>query len=114
MAGCLFCQIIARERPASFVHEDDRLVAINDINPQAPLHVLIIPRRHIATLNDLVAEDAGLVGDLVRQAAAIAKDRGYAERGYRALLNCNREAGQSVYHVHLHLLAGRRLGWPPG
>lgn len=114
MAGCLFCQIIARERPASFVHEDDRLVAINDINPQAPLHVLIIPRRHIATLNDLAAEDAGLVGDLVRRAAAIAKDRGYAERGYRTLLNCNREAGQSVYHVHLHLLAGRRLGWPPG
>ena len=96
------------------MHEDDRLVAIDDINPQAPLHVLIIPRRHIATLNDLVAEDAGLVGDLVRQAAAIAKDRGYAERGYRALLNCNREAGQSVYHIHLHLLAGRRLGWPPG
>jgi histidine triad (HIT) family protein len=114
MAGCLFCQIIARERPASFVYEDDRMVAINDINPQAPLHVLIIPRRHIATLNDLIAEDTGLVGDLVRRAAAIANDKGYAERGYRILLNCNREAGQSVYHIHLHLLAGRRLGWPPG
>jgi histidine triad (HIT) family protein len=114
MAGCLFCQIIARERPASFVHEDDRLVAINDINPQAPLHVLVMPRRHIATLNDLVEEDAGLVGDLVRRAAVIAKDKGYAERGYRTLLNCNREAGQSVYHIHLHLLAGRRFGWPPG
>src|SRR5512139_2228671 len=114
MARCLFCQIIARERPASFVYEDDRLVAINDINPQAPLHVLVIPRRHIPTLNDLAAEDAGLVGDLVRRAAAIAKEKGYAERGYRTLLNCNREAGQSVYHIHLHLLAGRRLGWPPG
>jgi len=114
MAGCLFCQIIARERPALFVYEDDRLVAINDINPQAPLHVLVIPRRHIATLNDLAAEDAGLVGDLVRRAAAVAKEKGYAERGYRTLLNCNREAGQSIYHIHLHLLAGRRFGWPPG
>ncbi len=114
MAGCLFCQIIARERPASFVYEDDRLVAINDINPQAPLHVLVIPRRHSATLNELTPEDAGLVGDLVRRAAAVAKEKGYAERGYRTLLNCNREAGQSVYHIHLHLLAGRRFGWPPG
>jgi len=114
MAGCLFCQIIARERPASFVYEDDRLVAINDINPQAPLHVLVIPRRHIPTLNDVAAEDASLVGDLVRRAAAIAREKGYAERGYRTLLNCNREAGQSIYHIHLHLLAGRRLGWPPG
>jgi histidine triad (HIT) family protein len=114
MSTCLFCAIIAGERPASIVYEDDELVAIDDIRPQAPMHVLVIPRRHIATLNDLSAEDSRLVGGMVRRAAAIAAERGYAERGYRALFNCNREAGQSVFHIHLHVLGGRRLGWPPG
>jgi histidine triad (HIT) family protein len=114
MATCLFCGIIARERTASIVYEDEELIAIDDINPQAPMHVLIMPRRHIATLNDLSDADTGLVGAMVRRATTIARDRGYAERGYRTLFNCNREAGQSVFHIHLHLLGGRRLGWPPG
>ncbi len=114
MSPCLFCSIIARERPASIVYEDDEMMAIDDINPQAPMHVLIMPRRHIASLNDLSEGDAGLVGTMIRRAAAIARERGYAERGYRTLFNCNREAGQSVFHIHLHLLGGRRLGWPPG
>jgi len=111
---CLFCKIIAREIPASIVHEDETTIAIRDINPQAPLHVLIVPRRHIATLNDLSVEDDALVGSLFRRAAAIAREHGYHERGYRTVFNCNREAGQTVFHVHLHLLAGRALGWPPG
>lgn len=114
MPTCLFCSIIARERPASTVYEDDEMIAIDDINPQAPMHVLIMPRRHIATLNDLSDGDAALVGTMIRRAAAIARQRGYADRGYRTLFNCNREAGQSVFHIHLHLLGGRRLGWPPG
>ena len=112
--SCLFCRIIAGERPARIVYEDERMVAIEDINPQAPMHVLVIPRRHIATLNDLTEADAGLAGAMVVRAAAIARDRGCADRGYRTLFNCNREAGQSVFHIHLHLLGGRRLGWPPG
>ena len=112
--SCLFCRIAAGEIPSSMVYEDDRVIAFNDINPQAPLHVLIVPRKHIATLNDLQAEDDGLVGEMIRRAGAIAADRGYAERGYRTVFNCNAEAGQTVFHIHLHLLAGRGLGWPPG
>jgi len=114
MSSCLFCRVIAGEAPASIIYQDDRLVAINDVNPQAPTHVLIIPRRHIATLNDLTPEDDGLVGEMFRRAAAIARQRGIADRGYRTLFNCNREAGQSIFHIHLHLVGGRRLGWPPG
>ena len=112
--SCLFCRIIAGEIPSSKVYEDDEVFAFNDINPQAPLHVLIVPKRHIATVNDLAPGDDALVGTLVRRAAAIAAEKGYAERGYRSVFNCNAEAGQTVFHVHLHLLAGRRLGWPPG
>ena len=112
--SCLFCRIIAGEIPSSKVFEDADLFAFNDINPQAPLHVLIVPRKHIATTNDLTAEDEALVGKLVRRAAAIAKEKGLDQRGYRTLLNCNAEAGQTVFHIHLHLLAGRHLGWPPG
>ena len=112
--SCLFCRIISGEIPASKVYDDDEVFAFNDINPQAPLHVLIVPKRHIATVNDLVRGDEALVGTLVRRAGAIAADNGYAERGYRTVFNCNAEAGQTVFHVHLHLLAGRRLGWPPG
>jgi histidine triad (HIT) family protein len=114
MSSCPFCRVIAGEASASVVYEDERLVAINDVNPQAPTHVLIIPRRHIATLNDLTPEDDGLVGEMFRRAAAIARQRGIADRGYRTLFNCNREAGQSIFHIHLHLVGGRRLGWPPG
>jgi histidine triad (HIT) family protein len=112
--SCLFCRVAAGEIPASKVYEDADVLAFNDINPQAPLHVLIIPKRHIATTNDLAESDQALVGQLVRRAAAIAAEKGYADRGYRTVFNCNAEAGQTVFHIHLHLLAGRHLGWPPG
>ena len=111
---CLFCKIAAGQIPASLVHQDDELIAFKDINPQAPLHVLIIPRRHIPTLNDLTPADDALVGAMFRRAAALAAEHGYAERGYRAVFNCNQAAGQTVFHVHLHVLAGRSLSWPPG
>ncbi|HXH05627.1 MAG TPA: histidine triad nucleotide-binding protein [Vicinamibacterales bacterium] len=114
MPECLFCRIANRELPASIVYEDDRLVAFDDINPQAPMHVLVIPRRHIATLNDLRPEDDGLVGELVRRGAAIARQRGHADAGFRTVFNCNAGAGQSVWHIHLHVLGGRRFAWPPG
>ena len=112
--SCLFCRIAAGEIPASKVYEDADVLAFNDINPQAPLHVLIVPKRHIATINDVAESDQALVGQLVRRAAAIAAEEGYADRGYRTVFNCNAEAGQTVFHIHLHLLAGRGLGWPPG
>ena len=112
--SCLFCRIIAGEIPSSKVFEDADLFAFNDINPQAPLHVLIVPKKHIATTSDLTGDDDALVGKLVRRAAALAKEKGFGERGYRTVLNCNAEAGQTVFHIHLHLLAGRHLGWPPG
>ncbi len=114
MSDCLFCKIIAGDIPSALVHQDDSLVAFKDINPQAPLHMLIVPRKHIASLNDLSAEDDALVGSMIRRAAALAKEPGYHERGYRTVLNTNREAGQTVFHIHLHLLAGRGLAWPPG
>ena len=111
---CLFCRIVAGEVPARIIHRDERVVAFHDVNPQAPLHVLVIPTRHIATLNDLGPDEDGVVGELVRRAAAIAADHGYAQRGFRTVLNCNADAGQSVFHIHLHLLAGRGFHWPPG
>ena len=114
MTDCLFCKIIAGEIPGTFVHQDDELVVLKDINPQAPLHVLVIPRTHIASLNDLKPEDDALVGSMFRRAAALAKEHGYDLRGYRTVFNTNREAGQTVFHIHLHVLAGRGLAWPPG
>jgi histidine triad (HIT) family protein len=114
MSDCLFCRIIAGEIPGTIVFQDETLVAFRDINPQAPLHVLIIPKRHIASLNDLSDADDALVGSMIRRAAALAKEHGYSEGGYRTVFNTNREAGQTVFHIHLHLLAGRRLTWPPG
>jgi histidine triad (HIT) family protein len=114
MTDCLFCRVVSGDVPASIVRENAELVAFKDINPQAPLHALIIPRRHIPSLNDLGEADDALVGRMLRLAASIAADAGYAERGYRTVFNCNRDAGQSVFHIHLHLLAGRGLGWPPG
>lgn len=113
MSDCLFCKIIAGEIPAK-IEEHDDLVVLTDINPQAPLHLLIVPRRHIPTLNDLTPAEDGLVGSMFRLAASLARQHGYAERGYRTVFNCNREAGQTVFHLHLHLLAGRAFGWPPG
>jgi histidine triad (HIT) family protein len=112
--SCLFCRVTAREVPATILHEDEDVVVIQDINPQAPLHALVIPRKHISTLNDLAEADDALVGAMFRRAAALAAERGFADRGYRTVFNCNREAGQSVYHIHLHVLGGRPLGWPPG
>ena len=114
MAECLFCKIVAGDIPGAIVYQDDQVVAFKDINPQAPMHVLIVPRRHIATLNDLAASDDGLVGDMVRRAAALAAERGYADGGYLTVFNCNADAGQTVFHIHLHVLGGRRLSWPPG
>jgi histidine triad (HIT) family protein len=111
---CLFCRIAAGEVPATKVYEDGRIVAFNDINPQAPMHVLVVPRAHVATLNDLAAEHDGLIGEMVRRGAAIAAERGYAARGFRTVFNCNAEAGQTVFHVHLHVLGGRAMSWPPG
>ena len=114
MSDCLFCGIVAGRIPAALVYQDDAVVAFRDINPQAPLHVLIVPRKHIATLNDLAPADDALVGSMFRAAAALAKEHGYDARGYRTVFNTNREAGQTVFHIHLHLLAGRGLTWPPG
>jgi histidine triad (HIT) family protein len=114
MPECLFCKIIAREIPASIVYEDDRVLAFNDINPQGPSHVLVVPKRHIATLNDLEPDDDPIVGELVRRAAAIANDRGISAGGFRTVFNTNRDAGQTVFHIHLHLIGGRSLAWPPG
>ena len=114
MSDCLFCRIVKREIPAKVLYEDDRLLAFEDINPQAPLHALIIPKTHIATLNDLVPEHDAIVGEMARRAAALAKERGFADRGYRTVFNANRDAGQTVFHIHLHVLGGRSFHWPPG
>jgi histidine triad (HIT) family protein len=114
MADCLFCKLIARKIPSAIVYEDDHVLAFNDINPQAPTHVLVIPKRHIASLNDLLPGDDQLVGELVRRAAAIAEARGISAAGFRTVFNTNRDAGQTVFHLHLHLLGGRGMAWPPG
>jgi histidine triad (HIT) family protein len=111
---CLFCRIAAKQIPADIVHEDDETIAFRDINPQAPTHLLIIPKEHIETLNDLEPSHDALVGRLVLRARALAASEAVDERGYRLVLNCLAEAGQSVYHVHLHLLGGRPMAWPPG
>lgn len=112
MSDCLFCKMVAGEIKPDVVFEDEHLLAFRDLHPQAPLHVLIVPKRHIANLNDL--DDAVLGGRLLQAAAAIAAQQGYAESGYRTLFNCNRDGGQTVHHLHLHLLAGRQMSWPPG
>lgn len=111
---CLFCRIVRRELPADIVRETDDLIAFNDVNPQAPRHVLVVPKAHIPTTNDLAAEEAPLVGRMVLLARDLAEDHEFAESGYRLVLNCNRHAGQSVWHVHLHILGGRFMHWPPG
>lgn len=114
MTDCLFCKIINKDIPASVVYEDDEVLGFNDINPQAPHHVLFIPKRHISTLNDLQDSDAALVGKLYLAARALTAKLGVAEDGYRTVMNCNRNAGQTVFHIHLHMLAGRAMHWPPG
>jgi histidine triad (HIT) family protein len=114
MSDCLFCKIISGDIPASKVYEDDDVLGFNDINPQAPHHVLFVPKRHISTLNDLEGEDATLVGKLYLAAKAHAANLGVAQEGYRTVMNCNALAGQTVFHIHLHMLAGRAMTWPPG
>ena len=114
MTDCLFCRMVKGEIKPDVVFEDDEVLAFRDLNPQAPLHVLVIPKRHIATLNDLEASHASLMGKMYLAARQVAQQEGLAERGYRTVINCNAEAGQSVYHVHLHVLAGRAMHWPPG
>ena len=114
MSDCLFCKIAAGEIPVEFVYEDDDVVAFRDINPQAPLHTLVVPRRHIPTLNDLQPDDAELVGRMYLAAQRVAADAGVAESGYRTVFNCNAQAGQTVFHLHLHVLGGRAMQWPPG
>ena len=114
MADCLFCKIASGDIPAEHVYEDAEYVAFEDINPQAPAHVLVIPRRHIPTLNDAGPEDRTLLGGLVEVGSRVAEKLGYGESGYRLVLNCNSDAGQTVFHLHLHVLAGRLMRWPPG
>jgi histidine triad (HIT) family protein len=112
MENCLFCKMVAGEIAPDVVYQDERVLAFRDIHPQAPLHVLIIPKRHVANLNAL--DDAGLAGHLLQTAAHIAAEQGVADSGYRTVINCNADGGQTVGHVHLHLLAGRAMAWPPG
>ena len=112
--NCLFCKILGAEIPADIVYESDAAIAFRDINPQAPTHVLIIPRKHIATINEIAEEDHALMGRLYAAAKEIAVQEGFAEEGYRTVMNCNAAAGQTVFHIHLHLLGGRALSWPPG
>ncbi len=114
MSDCLFCKIRDGEIPANIVYEDEAVLAFEDVNPQAPDHVLIVPRKHISTVNDLTDEDAKTVGQLYLAAKKITADLGVADDGYRLVMNCNEKAGQTVFHIHLHVLAGRNMTWPPG
>ena len=111
---CLFCKMIEREIEPDVVYEDEQVLAFNDINPQAPTHVLIIPKKHIATLNDIEEDDLALVGRLQHTAARLAQEFGFADDGYRIVMNCNEHGGQTVYHIHMHLMGGRRFSWPAG
>ncbi len=110
----IFTKIINREIPADIIYEDDEILAFNDINPQAPIHILIIPKKEIKTINDIHSEDTAIIGKLFLIAKKIAKQVDISEDGYRVVMNCNEYGGQSVYHIHLHLIGGRKLSWPPG
>lgn len=114
MSDCLFCKFINGEIQPDTVYEDDHVLAFRDIDPQAPTHVLVVPKRHIATLNELDADDAELIGRLYLAARQVARDEGIDGPGYRTVINCNAQAGQSVFHIHMHLLGGRDMAWPPG
>ena len=114
MEDCLFCKIVAGELGTEFVYEDDRVVAFKDVNPQAPVHLLIVPRKHISTLTDLKDEDYELVGHIYKVANKLAEDNNIAEDGFRLVSNCGEQGGQTVFHIHFHLLGGRALQWPPG
>lgn len=114
MTDCLFCKMIAGEIQPDTVYEDENVLAFRDISPQAPMHVLVIPKRHISTLNDLQQADAELVGKMTLAAAKVAEAEGVAESGYRTVMNCNAAGGQTVFHIHMHVMAGRAMTWPPG
>jgi len=114
MSDCLFCKMVAGEIKPNVVYEDDAVLAFRDINPQAPTHVLVVPKRHISTINDLKSGDAELVGRLYLGAKKVAEQDGVAADGYRTIMNCNAAAGQTVFHLHLHVLGGRDMRWPPG
>jgi len=112
--GCIFCDIAAKKLPARIIYEDEHAIAFEDINPKAPVHALVIPKKHISTNLDINTSDNMLIGHLFQIANQIAKDKGVAERGFRLVMNCNADAGQTVFHIHLHILAGRIMSWPPG
>ncbi len=114
MSDCLFCKMVRGELVPDKVYDDDDVLAFRDLNPQAPLHVLVIPKEHVATINDLDDRHASLIGKMYLAVKAIAKQEGVAENGYRTVMNCNGDGGQTVFHIHLHMLAGRGLRWPPG
>jgi len=111
---CLFCKLVAGDIPATVLYEDQNVIAFEDIMPQAPTHFLVIPKKHISTLNDVTDSDTLIMGSLPIVASQIAKQKGVAEGGYRLVMNCNQDGGQTVYHIHMHVLAGRTLVWPPG
>lgn len=112
--SCIFCRIIEKKIASKIVYEDERILAIEDINPQAPVHILLLPKKHISTVLEIAHGDNELIGHLFQAANKIAEDRGIAKRGFRLVMNCNPEAGQTIYHIHLHLLGGRIMHWPPG
>ncbi|MDR0311895.1 MAG: histidine triad nucleotide-binding protein [Acidobacteriota bacterium] len=114
MCGCIFCKMASREIPANILYEDDLCMVFEDINPQAPIHLLVIPKKHITSLNDAGDEDGALLGHLLGAVARAAKEKKIDGSGYRTVINTNAEAGQTVFHLHIHVLGGRRLGWPPG
>ena len=114
MQDCIFCKIVRKEIPSEIVYEDEKVIAFKDINPQAPYHILVIPKEHYSTLLELKEKDKELIGHIFLVINKIAKDLGFAERGFRVVVNCKEEAGQTVFHIHFHILAGRSMGWPPG
>ncbi len=114
MGNCLFCKMVAGDIQPDVVYESDSVLAFRDLNPQAPVHILVIPKKHIATINDISDDDEVLIGELYTAAKKIASQEGISNNGYRAVMNCNEDGGQAVYHIHLHLLGGRSMAWPPG
>ena len=114
MADCIFCKIGSGEIPSDKIYDDGSVIAFRDLQPQAPTHILVIPRKHVSTLNDVPESGAQLLADLLLASQKIAKNEGIAEKGYRIVINCNEDGGQEVFHLHAHLLGGRYMGWPPG
>jgi len=114
MSDCIFCKIVSGDIPGDIVYQDENVLAFRDLSPQAPVHFLVIPKKHISTINDIQVEDAPLIGQLTLAAKTVAKQEGMDESGYRCVMNCNDDGGQTVHHIHLHVLGKRRLSWPPG